>query len=274
VDEPWREVGDRVYARRHAALDLNVGLVVGDGGCLVVDTRGSAADGRELADAVRRVTAEPWTVVTTHAHFDHCFGTSAFLPARVWGHARCAEAVTRDGDRTRERIARLYDDAGQPDIAADIRRSPLVPPDALLEDAAVVDVGSRSVELRHLGRGHTDHDVVVHVPDAGVVLAGDLVEEGAPPQFGDAFPLDWPGTLDGLLATVPAATVVPGHGDVVDRAFVAAQRDVLADAARRSAEGHRDGRPMPDVAAELRELGDFATQAVERAYRQLGPAAR
>jgi len=37
--EQWREVDDRVYVRRHVSYDLNVGLVVGDGGCLVIDTR-------------------------------------------------------------------------------------------------------------------------------------------------------------------------------------------------------------------------------------------
>ena len=66
------------------------------------------------------------------------------------------------------------------------------------------------------------------VPDAGVVFAGDLVEEGAPPLYGDdAFPYEWPATLDRLLALAPA-TVVPGHGDVVDHGFVAGQGDQLA----------------------------------------------
>jgi glyoxylase-like metal-dependent hydrolase (beta-lactamase superfamily II) len=100
--------------------------------------------------------------------------------------------------------------------------------------------GGRPVELRWCGRGHTDNDLVVVVPDAGVVFAGDLVEEGAPPSFGeDAFPLEWPATLDRLLALAPPV-VVPGHGDVVGHAFVRGQRDELAamaDLCRRVAAG-------------------------------------
>ena len=66
------------------------------------------------------------------------------------------------------------------------------------------------------------------MPDAGVVFAGDLVEEGAPPLYGDdAFPYEWPATLDRLLALAPA-TVVPGHGDVVGHGFVRGQREELA----------------------------------------------
>jgi hypothetical protein len=40
------------------------------------------------------------------------------------------------------------------------------------------------MDLRALGRGHTD--LVVRVPDAGVVFAGDLVAQGAPPALEDA----------------------------------------------------------------------------------------
>ena len=46
--------------------------------------------------------------------------------------------------------------------------------------APVIDLGDRMVELVHPGRGHTGGDLVVRVPDADVLLAGDLVEESAP----------------------------------------------------------------------------------------------
>jgi glyoxylase-like metal-dependent hydrolase (beta-lactamase superfamily II) len=269
VDEPWREVGDRVFVRRHREMDVNAGLVVGDGLCLVVDTRCSQAEGRDLVEAVGRVTPTPWLVAITHAHFDHCFGTSAFTPAQVWAHERCATVIANGGAANRSRMAGLYDEDGQPDVAQQIRDTPVVVPELLVQREQALDVGGRHVELRHLGRGHTDHDLVVVVPDADVVFAGDLVEEGAPPQFRDAYPLDWPSTLDALLAATTAAVVVPGHGDVVDRGFVTAQQDVLAALVRASRKGLREGVPVGDVAAQLRELGSFAVQGVERTYRQL-----
>jgi glyoxylase-like metal-dependent hydrolase (beta-lactamase superfamily II) len=70
----------------------------------------------------------------------------------------------------------------------------------------------------------------VHVPDAAVVFAGDLVEQGAPPDLGDAVVAEWPATLDALLALHPAV-VVPGHGEPVDPEFVAHQRTELAEVA-------------------------------------------
>lgn len=211
----WREVGDAIFVRRHESYDLNVGLVVGTGACLVIDTRETLTAGRELADAVRTVTPTPWTVVNTHAHFDHFFGNGAFAPCDIWALDRCRDVVI---ERTDEQLARHGD--GQTEIVAPTRTFP--PPKHHL------DIGGRAVDLHFLGRGHTDNDIVVTVDD--VLFAGDLVEEGAPPQFGDAYPAEWPATLQALQSLI-RGPVVPGHGDVVDAAFVRAQQGQLSSVA-------------------------------------------
>jgi glyoxylase-like metal-dependent hydrolase (beta-lactamase superfamily II) len=219
----WREVGDGVLVRRHAELDLNCGLVVGDGACLVIDTRSHLGEARALAEAVRFVTPHPWTVVNTHAHHDHCFGNAAFRPAQVWGSRACATDLEHSGELQRAAVLADLRAAGDPDAEL-VAIAPIDPPDHRVDDVAVLDVGGRPVTLRTLGRGHTDGDLVVVVDD--VLFAGDLVEEGAPPAMEDAFPLEWPDTVSTLLGLV-RGPVVPGHGAVVDAAFVAAQRDEL-----------------------------------------------
>jgi glyoxylase-like metal-dependent hydrolase (beta-lactamase superfamily II) len=221
----WQEVGDRVYRRRYRSLDLNVGAVVGDDEVLVVDTRSFAAEAARLLDDLRALTRLPCRqVVNTHAHFDHCFGNASLRPAAIWGHERCAAHLRTRATQERQHLLRWL-----PEAAGELEGLELDPPDRTVGDAGTdLGVGGRRVELRFCGRGHTDHDLVVAVPDAGVVFCGDLVEEGAPPVYGgDAFPLEWPATLDRLGALAPP-TVVPGHGDVVDHGFVAGQRDELA----------------------------------------------
>jgi glyoxylase-like metal-dependent hydrolase (beta-lactamase superfamily II) len=228
VTAGWVEVGDRVFVRRHRELDLNCGLVVGDDACLVVDTRSHLGEGRALAEAVRAVTPHPWTVVNTHAHHDHCFGNAAFRPADVWAHRECAAELDATAEQQRAAVVADLRSTGDP-AAELVLTTPIDLPDHLVDHAAVLDVGGRAVSLRHLGRGHTRADLVVAVDD--VLFAGDLVEEGAPPAMEDAFPLEWPGTVTALLELV-RGPVVPGHGAVVDAAFVAAQRDELAQLAR------------------------------------------
>ncbi|MGY1607713.1 MBL fold metallo-hydrolase [Geodermatophilus sp. SYSU D00700] len=245
----FREVAAGVFVRRHASLDLNCGLVVGDGACLVVDTRSSPAEAADLAAAVRRVTPHPWTVVNTHAHHDHCFGNAAFRPATVWGSRGCAADLLATGEGQRAaRVAELLAD-GDVAAAEQVRQAPLDPPDALVDDVAVLDVGGVEVVLRFLGRGHTGHDLVVEVED-GTVFAGDLVEEGAPPAFEDSFPAEWPATL-GRLHALARGAVVPGHGAVVDAAFVGAQREELLAVLAAVRSGRLDRGPYDEPTMRL-----------------------
>jgi glyoxylase-like metal-dependent hydrolase (beta-lactamase superfamily II) len=261
----WVEVGDGVLARRHPELDLTTGLVVGGERALVVDTGGDARQGAELATAVDAVTRLPVTVAITHAHFDHCFGTAAFLrlarrrrwSCPVFAHPRCAAALAATADAQRAEWAAHYRARGDRATADALAATDPSPPDA--PAPAVLDLGGRTVELLLPGPGHTDHDLAVHVADAGVLFAGDLVEEGAPPDLGDAVVAAWPGTLDVLLALDPRV-VVPGHGEPVDPGFVAAQRTELAavaalhsavgagqiDAATAQARSPYPGVPWPD----------------------------
>lgn len=227
-DGRWVELGEGVLARRYAELDLTVGLVVGGERALVVDTRGDRSQGAELAAAVRSVTALPVAVAITHAHFDHCFGTAAFLPCPVHALPRCREVLAATAPAQRAHWSAYYRGRGADATAGALEATEPPLPDA--PAPATLDLGGRTVALRHPGRGHTDHDLVVQVPDAGVVFAGDLVEQGAPPAFEDADPAAWPGTLTALLGWAPRV-VVPGHGDPVDVTYVAAQRDALAEVA-------------------------------------------
>jgi glyoxylase-like metal-dependent hydrolase (beta-lactamase superfamily II) len=226
----WVELADGVLVRRYDELDLSVGLVIGTLGCLVVDTRSDPDQGAELYAAVREVTRRPCTVVLTHAHFDHCLGTAAFLPAAVWAHSRCRDDLARGGAAQHAEAVAWSRAQGLPDRML-VR--PVVP-DHTVTEPIEVDLGDRRVRLTHPGRGHTDHDLAVWSPDTGVLFAGDLVEQGSDPDFTDAYPLEWPTAVTELLRLDPHM-VVPGHGEPVDAEFVTAQRDdltALADVCR------------------------------------------
>jgi glyoxylase-like metal-dependent hydrolase (beta-lactamase superfamily II) len=232
-----------VFVRRHRTLDVNAGLVLGDDRCLVVDTRGGDREARDLLAAVREVTMLPFVIATTHAHFDHCFGNATFAAAQagtdIWGHERCRTELVERGEEQRTAMAAWLRACGETALADDVTDVVIVPPNRTFTDAVTVDLGGRRVLLHHPGRGHTDHDVVADVPDAGVTFAGDLVEQGAPPSFDDSYPLEWPATLKGLLSRL-GAVVVPGHGDVVDPDFVASQLTDIVEVADVAALQPRD----------------------------------
>jgi glyoxylase-like metal-dependent hydrolase (beta-lactamase superfamily II) len=241
----WTEVGDRVFVRRYEFYDQNIGVVLGGGDVLLIDTRSTHVQAREIVDDLRALTTKPVTIVVdTHGHFDHAFGNHVFRPATIWGHERCVTFIERTGEARRARVA-----SEMPEMAADLAEVVLDPPDRTFSETAYVDVGDRRVELRHIGLGHTDHDIVIKVPDAAVTFAGDLIENGAVPAFGDAYPLDWPETVF-RLADIVVGVVVPGHGDHAGRTFVEDQATALAALAELGRRVHRGELSIEDAVAE------------------------
>jgi glyoxylase-like metal-dependent hydrolase (beta-lactamase superfamily II) len=268
----FAEVGDGVFVLRYPVLDVNATLVLGEGVALLVDTLATPAQAAELAAAARRVTRVPWALVNTHHHFDHTFGNAALAgdpPCDIWAHEETVsllrarpEAVRREAYEEALRLA--------PDLAAELAEAPILAPNRAVHRESTVDLGGRPVLLRHLGRAHTAGDLIVHVPDADVIVAGDLVEEGAPPSFGDAYPLEWPEALAALLRlTTPGTVVVPGHGAAVGPNFVKGQHEELAALDWLIRDGHLDGAPVAAVAAKAPFGPDAARVAVRRGYAEL-----
>ncbi len=111
---------------------------------------------------------------------------------------------------------------------------------------------------------------MVLIPDAGVLVAGDLVEQGAAPDFDDSYPLEWPDSLAAVLPVIDAGTVVvPGHGAPVDRDFVVAQHADLAQLDWLIRDGHADGSDPVKVAARSAFGPEAALVAVQRGYAEL-----
>ena len=260
--------------RRYAEWDVNVGVVAGSDGVLVVDTRGTRQQGAALHDQVRRLVPQRevrW-VVNTHQHFDHTFGNIAFDGATIHAHENAAAGLEPHAERIR-RLCR-EDDPDDP-LNQQVMETPLRLPDATFSSVGTIDLGDRYVELLYPGRGHTDGDVLVRLPDSDVVFAGDLVEESAPPSYGeDSFPLDWPGSLDVAIGVVtPTTRVVPGHGAVVDLGFVREQSADIAHVANTIGQLAVSGVPVESAAAQ----GDWPwdperlEHAIRRGYEQAGP---
>ena len=153
-----------------------------------MDTGSSPAQGRAIRESLSSVTDRPLAaVVVTHWHHDHSFGLAAFAGIPTIGH-----------ESVRARLG--SSEAAAEAVRLGVATAELAAPEREIVVATAVDLGGRRVEIAHLGRGHTDGDLVVVVPDADLLFAGDLIESAGPPSFGpDSVPAEWAGTLDGLI---------------------------------------------------------------------------
>lgn len=238
----FEELSEGVFRRRFPFLRLNIGIVVGDDGVLLVDSRESREAAAELAGELRSLTPKPvrW-IVNTHWHWDHVFGNAAFPGAAVWGHRSSRRMLLDHPDQHREDARRWMPEDRFPEID----RVEIIPPDRTFEALAAIDAGGRRVEAAYHGRGHTDGDILIHC--GGVTFMGDLVEEGGPPKMGDSHPFDWPATLAAALPTV-RPTVVPGHGGLLAPSDVEESRQMMERIAGLIEEVMQEGRPVEEAA--------------------------
>ncbi len=230
ASEPWGRlelVADGVWALVSTPLEdrttlCNGGIVAGRAGVVVVEAFGSDAGARWMAERARELAGRsPTHVVVTHYHGDHTGG--------LRGAAESADevvvlatAVTRDTTVARNSNA----------AAEVLERARIVDQRRPTE----IDLGDRSLIVVPR-RGHTDSDVSIEVPEAGVVFCGDLVWNGMFPNYMDATPSRLSRAVR-LIGLRDFETYVPGHGPLADSTALSVYIDLLdhVEAAARRAQ--------------------------------------
>jgi glyoxylase-like metal-dependent hydrolase (beta-lactamase superfamily II) len=272
-DTGFVEIADRCWVARHRLVDVNVGVIAGTRGLVVVDTHSSAVTARTVVERVRGLGAgDVVAVVNTHAHWDHVLGNGTFAEEYdgppIVAHEDTASTLAESGAEILRAVSEQLDITG----------TSVVVPDQTFSSARVIDLGDRIVEVVHPGRGHTGGDAIVRVADSDVLYAGDLVEESGVPSFGDdCFPLAWPATLDLVTGMIgDDSVVVPGHGLPVDKDFVMEQRASIGVVAETIS--HLAGRGVrPEEMADAAEWPypvEQLAHAFTRGFTQLPRSSR
>lgn len=192
----------------------NAGVVLTPQGVVVIDALGSPALAEELLAEIRRTTGQPVTdVVVTHYHADHVYGLQSFRAAgaRIWAHREgrthlLSEAAALRLQASREELAPWINE-----------RTMLQGADVWIDGPTVMRVGGVTFHLHPAGPAHSREDLVVWVPERGVLFAGDLVFQGRLPFVGQADSAHWVTSLDRLIS-YKARVIVPGHGPASTRA--------------------------------------------------------
>jgi len=207
ANEQFEDLGRGCYAFSADGCS-NTGVVIGERGVLVIDGQATPELAGKVLLKIRDLTDKPVkSVVLTHFHADNSLGAAGFEPFEV-----IASDLTR----------RMMETRGPEDILVSCKRDPALfsdlpvgstvsTPTMTIASSMTLDLGGLEVRLMHLGRGHTMGDLVVWVPESGVIYAGDLAQKAAIPYCGDAHLADWPRALDRITAFRPT-TLVPGRG--------------------------------------------------------------
>jgi 2-keto-4-pentenoate hydratase/2-oxohepta-3-ene-1,7-dioic acid hydratase in catechol pathway/glyoxylase-like metal-dependent hydrolase (beta-lactamase superfamily II) len=283
-------VGDRVWAWTLPDGGYgwsNAGLIAGDGASLLVDTLFDLPLTREMLAAMRPITdGAPITdAVITHSNGDHTHGNqlldgsvriiSARGTAEEVAHGMAPEmlAMTQVADLGPVGTPYARERFGPFDFSGITLRNA----DQTFDHDLSVDVAGRQVKLFDLGPAHTAADTVVHVPDAGVLFAGDLLFIGCTPIVWAGPIANWVAACDTMIA-LDAPTVVPGHGPITDPDGIRAVRGYLVHVSEQAEAAYRHGLSFAE-AADTIDLGEYGNWLdaervvanVYQRYRELDP---
>ncbi len=218
-----KKITDDVYACLQEDKGIgcsNSGLICHGGRSMVIDTFWDLPHTREMISLYESVwNSIPDRVVNTHVNGDHSFGNQLFADAEIIASQQCAEAfgkteipklmqnLKNQVDADNSVIANFARSLADWDFSGIELRAPTIIFDEYLE----VDIDGLTACLIHVGPAHTAGDIIVHIPEAGVIFAGDVV-------FRQCTPVGWEGTykvwldaLDKIIELNPEI-IVPGHG--------------------------------------------------------------
>lgn len=270
--------------------ESNAGLMVGKDEALLVDTLWDLHLTRRMLTAIEdRVQVPIRVLVNTHSDGDHVWGNQLLPDVEIVATRAATEIIREEPPAALRRFQalaprlRLIGTLPLPVVGKldtpllprlrlgelgtyietmlapyDFSQVRVIPPTRQFTGKLTLEVGERKARLLEVGPAHTTGDLIVHVPDASVVFAADVLFVGVAPVMWAGPTVNWIRALDQILRLDPEI-VVPGHGPVSGSAEVMVLRDYLnwvdAHASRRL----NAGRSVADTARDLLRDDEYRT---------------
>ena len=204
-------------------------------GLVVVDTAGSISTAERMQALIAQelVRNDFAYIVNTHSHGDHILGNPAFPNAVVVCHENCRQALTQTGPRATQFQKQSY---------------------KTFDDRMSLDLGNMTLNLVYFGRAHSNNDILIQVPEEGLLMTGDLfLERGWLPLFSGSGQTDldiprWIEVLNEVLDKKDRIEhVIPGHRDIWDRERLARWRDYIVKLWTGLVAAYKEGLTFKDV---------------------------
>jgi glyoxylase-like metal-dependent hydrolase (beta-lactamase superfamily II) len=240
----------------------NTTVIIGERQVFVVDSGFLPTTAQEDIAQIRQWTDKPVAfVLNTHFHNDHNFGNRAYMDAfpalTIIAHVETKKSMDMFGpgsasreEKTNASLQTMLDTGKGPDgqpltaedrtevktaldrrlkLTEEIKASRFQSATLTFDHDFTIDLGSREVQVKFMGRGNTAGDAVVYLPKEKIVMTGDLVSYPIPSTL-DGYPSEWIQTMQGL-SEMDANTIVPGHGPVMhDKTYLFLVHDLLKSA--------------------------------------------
>lgn len=194
-------------------IQCNNGWIIFDEFVVVIDSN-LPGNANILLNEVRSRTSKPVRyVLNTHHHGDHIYGNTFWVEqgASIISCTGLVEALKKFETGYYENIPGRWEKM-QPQLPG-LENFPLHPPTLTFDKKLIVEDKNRTVELIHLGVGHTTGDSIAWLPKERIMFVGDACLNGPYNLFRDAQIQPWIETLEKMKSYKPLM-VIPGHGNI------------------------------------------------------------
>ena len=224
VKETLRKITDRVYgvfgvyeqvSPKNRGFISNAYFYVADDGVLVIDALSTYKLGKELVETIRSVTDKPIRfLVVTHYHTDHFYGAKALKEAgaEIIAHEYALEYLSKPSSYN-------FFLARKKLLGKEMEGTELIPPSVTISKNLniylTVNKELKEFQVKHLCKAHTNGDLVIFIPDEGILFSGDIVFDGRLPFLGSGNSKSWLKCLE-EISKWNVKILLPGHGEILD----------------------------------------------------------
>jgi glyoxylase-like metal-dependent hydrolase (beta-lactamase superfamily II) len=267
----FRKLSEGVYAFLQPALVWysNAGVIIGDRDVIVIDSLTNQAMTFALLEEIRRITDKPVRIlINTHSHADHVYTNHLFPAATVIssgpGRAKTKEFQQQQSlhDRT---FKNLFPGVDFTDGRYTLQNMTFAGGISLFQN-------EREIHVIELGPGHSESDVIVHLPVEKIVFCGDLFINSLPPLPAEGHLTDTIASLR-KLEELQADIYVAGHGSPGTQTDISDQRILLESLERQSHACFDQGLSYDEAMGTIRQTSlpiAYVRPAVLSSYCELG----
>ncbi|MGH2545133.1 MAG: MBL fold metallo-hydrolase [Ardenticatenaceae bacterium] len=239
---------------------VNLGLVVTDGGVLLVDTPMLPGVASRWQAEVEKSGPIRYIVNTDHLQ-EHVMG-NAYLPGDIIAHDETRGRM-RMTDKAKEQYRKFVIENESEITEAWLENHDLRYPNVTLFDRLTVYLGGRELEFIHLP-GHTPNSIGLFLPDARVLFTGDVVVNQYRPYLGLSNIGEWLLTLK-AIEVMDIEMIVPGHGEPIRPDQLAPLAEYLETMRDRVQDLIDSGRARDEVVSKM--MPYFEEQPIDTTRR-------
>jgi cyclase len=246
-DPGVKELASNIYAYVQAKATWywsNAGFIVGKDYVMVVDSLATVGLTRKFRDEIMKVTDKPIRyLINTHHHGDHIYGNHVFAGATIISHDYCRREAIEQGIRDPDLMNTIF-----PEF--DFRGIAVTSADITFDKQLTLHMDEREIQLLYFGPGHTAGDIIVYLPEQGIIFAGDFIFLYSTPLGMEGSFAGWLRNLD-AMANLGAQTYVPGHGPVCGAEGLNLCRDYLVFVQREARKRFDKGMTVDEAAKDI-----------------------